>query len=50
MSKWLATYLAPKIRVNTVSPGGIKKNKIKSLLKNIPTKHHLNECVNQRMY
>ena len=35
MSKWLATYLAPKIRVNTVSPGGIKKNKIKSLLKKI---------------
>ena len=29
MSKWLATYLAPKIRVNTVSPGGIKKNKTK---------------------
>ena len=26
MSKWLASALAPEIRVNTISPGGIKRN------------------------
>ncbi|MBT7623495.1 MAG: SDR family oxidoreductase [Flavobacteriaceae bacterium] len=26
MSKYLATYLAPKIRVNTIIPGGIRNN------------------------
>jgi len=33
MSKWLATYLSPKIRVNTVSPGGIKKKQDKKFIK-----------------
>lgn len=33
MSKWLATYLAPKIRVNTVSPGGIKKKQDQKFIK-----------------
>ena len=25
LTKWLSTALAPKIRVNSISPGGIKK-------------------------
>ena len=32
MTKWLATYLAPKIRVNAISPGGIKKKQDKKFL------------------
>ena len=34
MTKWLATYLAPKIRVNAISPGGIKKKQSKKFVSN----------------
>ena len=32
MSKWLSTALAPKIRVNSISPGGIKRNQPKKFV------------------
>jgi len=38
MTKWLATYLAPKIRVNAISPGGIKKKHSKAFVKNYEKK------------
>ena len=38
MTKWLATYLAPKIRVNAISPGGIKKKQSKIFIKNYENK------------
>ena len=42
LTKWLATYLAPKIRVNAISPGGIKRNQpkifIKKYIKKTPMK------------
>ena len=34
LTKWLATYLAPKIRVNAISPGGIKRNQSQKFLNN----------------
>ena len=43
MSKWLATYLAPKIRVNTVSPGGIKKKQDQKFIKKYIHKNILKE-------
>ena len=33
LTKWLATTLAPKIRVNCISPGGIYRNQPKKFLK-----------------
>ena len=33
LTKWLATYLAPKIRVNAISPGGIKRKQSKTFIK-----------------
>ena len=35
LNRWLATTLAPKIRVNAISPGGILEIKAKVSLKNI---------------
>ena len=32
LTKWLSTALAPKIRVNSISPGGIKKNQSKKFI------------------
>ena len=34
LSKWMANYLAPRIRVNAISPGGIYRNHQKKFLKN----------------
>ena len=34
MTKWMAKTLGPKIRVNSISPGGIKRNNQKDLLDN----------------
>ena len=34
LTKWLATYLAPKIRINAISPGGIKRKQSKIFIKN----------------
>jgi len=33
MTKWLASALAPKIRVNAVSPGGVFRNQQKIFVK-----------------
>ena len=32
MTKWLSTTLAPKIRVNAISPGGILRNQSKDFI------------------
>lgn len=46
-SKWLATTLAPKIRVNCISPGGIFRNQekkfVKSYINTVPLKRMANE-------
>ena len=34
MTKYLATYLAPKIRVNVIVPGGIENNQSKDFKEN----------------
>ena len=34
LTKWLATYLAPKIRINAISPGGIKRKQSKIFITN----------------
>ena len=39
LTKWLASNLAPKIRVNSISLGGIKRYQIQNSLKNIAIKH-----------
>ena len=44
MSKWLASTLAPEIRVNTISPGGIKRNQ-----KQIFIKKYINKTLLNRM-
>jgi len=54
LSKWLASTLAPKIRVNSVSPGGISRNQDKkfvskyiekTLLKRMATEEDIAGCV-----
>ena len=30
LTKWMACYFAPKIRVNAISPGGIFENMVRS--------------------
>ena len=39
LTRWLSTTLAPNIRVNSISPGGILEIKIKNLLKSTLKKH-----------
>ena len=52
LTKWLATYLAPKIRVNAISPGGIKRRQsrtfIQKYIKKTPMKRmcRTNDVVN----
>lgn len=47
LTKWLATTLAPRIRVNAISPGGILRNQpkefIKKYIKKTPLKRMANE-------
>ena len=38
MTKWLASKLAPEIRVNCISPGGIKRNQEKSFIEKYESK------------
>lgn len=38
LSRWLSTTLAPKIRVNTISPGGILRNQPESFVKKYEAK------------
>ena len=38
LTKWLAKNLAPKIRVNCLSPGGIQRNQSKKFIKNYSSK------------
>ncbi len=54
LSKWLASSLAPKIRVNSISPGGIYRNQNKlfvkkyikkTLLKRMATEDDITGCV-----
>ena len=54
LSKWLASSLAPKIRINSISPGGIFRNQDKkfvrkyiekTLLKRMATEDDIAGCV-----
>tara|TARA_B110000967_G_C18770248_1_gene502682 strand:- start:137 stop:940 length:804 start_codon:yes stop_codon:yes gene_type:complete len=38
LSRWMATTLAPDIRVNTISPGGVFRNQPKEFIKRYETK------------
>jgi NAD(P)-dependent dehydrogenase (short-subunit alcohol dehydrogenase family) len=38
LTRWLATTLAPKIRVNTISPGGVFRNQPESFIKRYETR------------
>ena len=42
LTKWLSTYLAPHVRVNMISPGGIYRDQIKSFKKKYVTNTPLN--------
>jgi len=47
MTKWLASSLAPNIRVNTISPGGIKRNQSKVFMKQYISKTLLNRMATE---
>ena len=46
-SRWLSTTLAPKIRVNVISPGGIERGQSKKFLKKYITKTPLNKMATE---
>ena len=47
MTKWLASSLAPNIRVNSISPGGIKRNQSKVFMKQYISKTLLNRMATE---
>ena len=47
MTKWLASTLAPYIRVNTISPGGVKRNQEKSFINKYNKKTLLNRMATE---
>ena len=47
MTKWFASSLAPNIRVNTISPGGIKRNQSKVFMKQYISKTLLNRMATE---
>ena len=47
MTKWLASTLAPKIRVNVVSPGGVLRNQENSFVKKYTDKTLLKRMANE---
>ena len=47
MTKWLASTLAPQIRVNCVSPGGILRDQPKKFIKKYETKTLLNRMASE---
>tara|TARA_Y100000748_G_C15500462_1_gene489829 strand:+ start:1131 stop:1961 length:831 start_codon:yes stop_codon:yes gene_type:complete len=47
MTKWLASTLAPNIRVNCISPGGVKRNQKKNFIKKYTSKTLLKRMANE---
>ncbi len=47
MTKWLASTLAPKIRVNCISPGGLLRNQPKKFIKKYEAKTLLNRMASE---
>ena len=47
LTKWLSKTYSPKIRVNCVSPGGIKRNQSKNFIKNYSSKTLLKRMANE---
>ena len=47
LTKWLASYLAPKIRVNAISPGGILRGQDNNFVKNYKKKTLLNRMAKE---
>ena len=47
LTKWLASYLAPKIRVNAISPGGILRGQDSKFVKNYKKKTLLNRMAKE---
>ena len=47
LTKWLAVNLAPKIRVNSISPGGILRGQSKKFIKNYIKKTPLSRMANE---
>ena len=50
LTKWLATTLAPKIRVNCISPGGIYRSQPKKFLKRFNATTPLGKMATERDY
>ena len=47
LSRWLATVLAPEVRVNTISPGGIFRNQPEDFVKKYESKTPLNRMASE---
>ena len=47
LSRWLATVLAPEVRVNTISPGGIFRNQPEEFVKKYESKTPLNRMASE---
>tara|TARA_B100001059_G_C17816849_1_gene575799 strand:- start:682 stop:1485 length:804 start_codon:yes stop_codon:yes gene_type:complete len=48
LTRWLSTTLAPDIRVNSISPGGILRNQSKKFLNNYKAKTPLQRMANEK--
>ncbi len=47
MTKWLAVHLAPNVRVNTISPGGIIRNQSKTFIKQYASQTLMNRMATE---
>ena len=47
LTRWLSTTLAPKIRVNAISPGGISRNQSKKFIEKYSSKAPLKRMANE---
>ena len=47
LTKWMSSFLAPKIRTNIISPGGIFRNQDKNFLKKYNSKNPMNRMASE---
>ena len=48
ITKWLSTVLAPKVRVNTVTPGGLYRGQLKSFVDKYESRTPLKRMANEK--